>query len=262
MRRGYLDLSTGQVHYRTHGDGKPVLLLHQTPSSSLEYEPLMSHLGQHYRTVAMDTPGYGLSDPPPGLLSIADYAAVAHEFITALEITSVCVLGHHTGATLALEMAVAYPDTVSALVLSSLPFYEPGVRASRLSDPRFNPMEITADGAYLMDAWNKYRQDAGNATPEDWHVQMINNLLAGKRDKDAYQAVFRYDEQARLRELRVPTLHTVGTEDLFFTRREALLALIPDARSVVIEGGDGLTTVDRAPELAASVVAFLGEIGY
>jgi len=222
----------------------------------------MSHLGQHYTTIAMDTPGYGLSDPPSWPFSIADYAALAREFVQALEITPVCIFGHHTGATLALEVAVAFPDVVAALVLSSLPFYEPEVRKSRLSDPRFNPMQITTDGSYLMDVWHKYQQDAHNATPEDWHVQMVNHLMAGKRDKDAYQAVFRYDEQARLRELRVPTLHTVGTEDLFFGMREELLALIPHAKSAVIQGGDGLTTVDRASDLTTAMIAFLVELDY
>ena len=44
MRRAYVDLDHGQVHYRTAGTGRPLVLLHQTASSSVMYERLAPHL--------------------------------------------------------------------------------------------------------------------------------------------------------------------------------------------------------------------------
>ena len=46
-----------------------------TPSSIAEYERLIETMATDRTVVALDTPGYGMSDSPPAPLSIADYAA-------------------------------------------------------------------------------------------------------------------------------------------------------------------------------------------
>jgi pimeloyl-ACP methyl ester carboxylesterase len=52
----------------------PLLLLHMNPRSSDEYRELMPILAQKYRVMAMDFMGFGDSDKPPRLYSVADYA--------------------------------------------------------------------------------------------------------------------------------------------------------------------------------------------
>ncbi len=59
VRRAFLDAPEGQIHYRTAGAGRPVLLLHQTPRSSDEYRDVIPILARELRVVAMDTIGYG-----------------------------------------------------------------------------------------------------------------------------------------------------------------------------------------------------------
>ena len=66
MRKGYIDIPEGQIHYRTAGNGEPVLLLHMTAQSSMEFESIIPILAKSYRVVAMDTLGHGNSDNPPG----------------------------------------------------------------------------------------------------------------------------------------------------------------------------------------------------
>jgi haloalkane dehalogenase len=47
-----------QVHYRRAGSGSPVILLHQSPTSSREYIPLIQELaGKGFTVFAPDTPG-------------------------------------------------------------------------------------------------------------------------------------------------------------------------------------------------------------
>ena len=41
MKRAYLDLSRGQLHYRCAGSGTPVIMLHMSGSSSDEYEVVL-----------------------------------------------------------------------------------------------------------------------------------------------------------------------------------------------------------------------------
>ena len=71
LRRHYIDYDGGQLHYRRAepppGVARrvPVVCLHQTPTSSLEFEPLMRELASDRVVVALDTPGYGGSGGPP-----------------------------------------------------------------------------------------------------------------------------------------------------------------------------------------------------
>ena len=66
LRKGYADTPDGQVHYRERpGDGTPIVLLHQTASSSVMWERVMRRYPPGRRLLALDTPGFGLSDAPP-----------------------------------------------------------------------------------------------------------------------------------------------------------------------------------------------------
>ncbi|MFT6957791.1 MAG: haloalkane dehalogenase, partial [Halieaceae bacterium] len=81
IRRGYVTVSGLRMHYRSAGAlSSPTLLcLHQSPSSSAMYEPLMRLLADEYHLLAPDTPGFGDSDALAGNISnleITDYANV------------------------------------------------------------------------------------------------------------------------------------------------------------------------------------------
>jgi pimeloyl-ACP methyl ester carboxylesterase len=239
-------------------------MVHQSPSSSLEYVKLMGFLGEKYRAIALDTPGYGSSDPlpVPPALSIPRYAGVIRQFMRVMDIDRAALFGHHTGGTIALEFAAVYPEATAALCWSALPYYDPEVRAERLRDPRFQPLEFDPQGRYLMELWNKYDRDAPSATPDDRHVQVTSAMLAGKNGRMAYQAVFSYDEQARLPLVKAPAYMSIGSQDLFFPRLRDIKAKLPSIQTTIIEGGDGLTIATRARELAEGVMAFLARIGY
>ncbi|MBK8783748.1 MAG: hypothetical protein IPO22_18520 [Anaerolineales bacterium] len=67
IRKGYVDTPNGQVHFRQlkKVDGVPLVLLHQTASSGMMFEPLMTLLSDSFHTLALDTPGFGASFLPP-----------------------------------------------------------------------------------------------------------------------------------------------------------------------------------------------------
>jgi pimeloyl-ACP methyl ester carboxylesterase len=105
-----------QVHCVVDGAdaGTPLLLLHQTPRSIDEFAEVMPLLARERRVVAMDTPGYGCSDRVPGQPGVADYAGAAIDVLDGLGIERVIVVGHHTGAIIAVEMAAATRSVSSA----------------------------------------------------------------------------------------------------------------------------------------------------
>ncbi|MGB1876227.1 MAG: alpha/beta fold hydrolase, partial [Rhodospirillaceae bacterium] len=75
MKKYYVDGPMGQVHVRELGEGPALVLLHQTAWSSLQFKHAMPYLADRgLRCIAIDTPGYGLSDGPDDPPSIQDYA--------------------------------------------------------------------------------------------------------------------------------------------------------------------------------------------
>ena len=81
IRKGYVNVSHGQMHYRTAGSGPPVILVHGSPSSSRTYIDLMGRLSDQFTVIALDTAGYGNSTPlmPGGQPEIPDFARVLAE---------------------------------------------------------------------------------------------------------------------------------------------------------------------------------------
>ncbi len=127
--RGYAPCRWGQLHYRaagTEGEGgaaqRPAaLLLHESPQSSAIFERALPLLGERIAAYAFDTPGYGYSDPPPGPTSIPEYAAALLEAADALGLDRFAAVGVHTGAGIALQIAVQAPERVSHVVISGTP---------------------------------------------------------------------------------------------------------------------------------------------
>ena len=65
--KGYVDTPHGQVHYRSSPgppEGTPLVLFHQTASSSAMYEALIGELGDAFWFFAPDTPGFGGTAAP------------------------------------------------------------------------------------------------------------------------------------------------------------------------------------------------------
>src|SRR5690606_9825364 len=86
-----------QVHYRRAGTGPAILLLHQSPQSSTEMEPLMADWGRHFTLIAPDSPGYGWSDPlATKAASLADFADATLSFADAIGLRRFGVYGFHT----------------------------------------------------------------------------------------------------------------------------------------------------------------------
>ena len=124
VRREYVDAAWGQVHVTRAGDAGPwVVLFHESPLSGEVWVPVLERLGSSARVVALDTPGYGASDPPDGRdHELVEYADVLAEAVQALGVERPVLCGSHTGASLAVEVAHRVPG-VRGVALSGIPLY-------------------------------------------------------------------------------------------------------------------------------------------
>jgi pimeloyl-ACP methyl ester carboxylesterase len=126
-RRAYFDCRFGQLHVRTAfpatgGFDEQVTLfcLHPEQSSSRMFARFLSEIADVRSVYAPDLPGRGESDPSPAS-SIADAAGAMSDLADDLRLRQIDLLGVHTGAVVAMELAAARPELVRRLVLVSLP---------------------------------------------------------------------------------------------------------------------------------------------
>jgi pimeloyl-ACP methyl ester carboxylesterase len=258
MKKGYAELPGGQVHYREEGSGAPVLLLHQTAFDSDEFSDLIPCLSRYCRAIAMDSPGYGMSYLPAAPFEIEDYARTVRDFIRVLGLGKVTLAGHHTGASIAVETAAAYPELVERLVSSGTPDFEPGVRQARLASNPFKPMVPVKDGSHLMEKWNRLRKFMPAAGPRGWNRFVIASLIAGPRGEDGHRAVYRHDIEPRLHQLKCPVLLISGTEDTFAQRVYETRKKVPGSLVKMIPGADPMIAVEQPALLADAILEFMG----
>lgn len=240
--------ATGQQHAVTAGAA--LLLLHESPLSSRVWQELLPIAGQYRHVLAPDTPGYGLSDPPPNdQYEIPDYAAAIVDVLVAQRISEVVVCGVHTGASLAIEIARQF-DGVIGVVLTGVALLSDDERARFIRDWT-PPIELTTEGAQFEWATQRYHRIWGEDTPA-WMLNLaIGDVLSvWDRYSWAYQAAFRYDPEPALRALEQPTLLLDAEHDLLADKDPLVQAMVADCRTVLIPDLRGQIHL-RAPEETA-----------
>lgn len=209
MRRAFVDTPDGQMHYRDGGSGKSLLLLHQTPRSSNEYQGMVPILVQKGRIIAVDTMGYGDSDKPARPYSLQDYAETVVMLLDALGIGKASLAGHHTGAFIAAEVAASHPERVENLILSAAFHLNEQTRQWLLAAKHWS---IADNGSHLMDIWQQGMERLRR--PLLVQQRLLDTLKAGDSPHATLQAVAKYKQEERYPLIQCPTLLIYGTEDL------------------------------------------------
>ena len=188
-RRAYVRTSKGQFHYLISGEGDPVLFLHQTPRSSDEFLEVLPIVGQHFKAIAMDSIGFGFSHKSDKRCSIENLGSGVIEFMDAMELKEVSLVGHHTGAVVALEVAASHPSRVNRLVLSACPYYDEALRTALRNKPVMDGDEETEDGAFLLSLWKRRMEFYPKGRRDLLKRFIIDALLAGENRVQGHVAV-------------------------------------------------------------------------
>ena len=228
--KGYADTPLGQVHYRMvgEGDGPVIVLLHQTPWSMVQYAEVQACLAERgVRSLAIDTPGYGMSDMPEGHPTIEQYADNLIPVLDRLGLDRVIVAGHHTGAAIAASFAARHPERTAGLLMHGTPLYTAEERATRLAAPH-RTRDLSADGSHLSEYYAYIRNYAG-ANPRtqitaNWST--ITWWLSGVADV-AHEAVYEHDLAADLRAIQAPTMIFSDAKDSLHENDLRAAALAP-----------------------------------
>lgn len=233
IRRAYTTCRYGQLHYRDAGPRDAatpaVVLLHQNPSSGFEYEALMRALATDRRVIAFDTPGYGMSDPPPAPPGMAAYAAAFADGLDALAAEGtldgpVNLYGFHTGTLLSAELAILRADRVRTLAMTGIPMFPAHVAAAKLAEALNYPAPDEDGTVILTLLRNLYAyvvEQRDRRVPLDKAVlNYADKARVLNRFTWAYQGVWSWDF-SRLARIAQPVLVLQSHEDLLENTREA-----------------------------------------
>lgn len=246
LTRHYVAAGGRQVHYRLAGDGPPVVLLHQSPTSSAELADLATELAAEFTVVAPDTPGFGLScDLSLERPGIGDYAEALAGFMDALGLARACLYGVHTGAMIAAEFALRYPERCAAAVLDGYVVLADAERADLLAHYCEDPPPRW-DGGHLAWLWGRIRDQAiffpwyrkeraarmrFDVKPAPAIEPFLHDLMrAGLAATRAYRAAFSYDAADTARRLQAPVWIMSYAQDAIAHHAERLPDLAPSVR--------------------------------
>ena len=141
-RGGFATVDGIRLRYVQAGQGRDVLLIHGSPGSLEDWDPVFDRLAARFRVTAFDRPGHGYSEGSRRPHTVTGNARISLGLIHALGLRDVLVVGHSYGGATALGMAVAAPPELRALVVVGSRVYppvpvEPAVRA--LAVPHLGP---------------------------------------------------------------------------------------------------------------------------
>ncbi|MEO9599480.1 alpha/beta fold hydrolase [Parasphingorhabdus sp.] len=210
ITRHFIDVDTNgnkrRVHYRLAGKGPPLLMVHQSPRSSKEYEPLMQKWANHFTCIAPDTPGFGQSDALSGKPEINEYADALIELVDALGIEKCAAYGFHSGGIILVTAVKRHANRFTALAIGGYAIWTPE-EMNLFSDkylPEFHPSQY---GEHLAWLWNRILEQSWFfpwfATDDEHRLSVANDdplrvdavvremLDAGNAYQSGYGAVLR-----------------------------------------------------------------------
>jgi len=243
-----LRVSTGvTLYYESHGDadGTPVLFVRGTGADSSRWMHQVNEYVPSYRCLIFDNRGCGKSEAPEGPYTVPMMADDTLALLDALDIERVHLSGLSLGGAIAQEMVLRSPQRVETLQLHGTWARTEGYAelyfdmAARFLEVGGTDLYYEGTLLYLFppDFFNEHPDRAGEILAD---MKSNSSPLAGLVSQ--IHANRTHDTLARLGEVAVPTLITVGELDMclppYFSRQ--LHETIAGSELVVFPGGSHL----------------------
>ncbi len=254
----FLNTDRLRIHYRIHGapDGIPMLFLHGSHASSRWWAPLFAVLPEEILAIAPDLRGCGQSEGGASRYDIGEQANDMLAFINQLKLHEIDLVGHSSGAAIAVEIALASRQHISTLTLiSPVPmegvFTPPDVFS--LLEQMKTDRDLHAQAIAAM--MPSLARDGVNDehTQQDFFSQLVDDAQA--MDPAAFTevatALGRWNRFADTQQLTLPTLLVWGDQDSIVNRDEVTRTLIalPGANNLEV-----LRNVGHSPMIEVPLV--------
>ena len=261
-----------ELAYVDEGEGPPLLMLHGAPTWSFVYRDVIAGVRDRFRCIAPDLPGFGFSTAAPGFgFRPAEHSRVIERFVEALDLRDVTLMVQDWGGPIGLGVAGRQPDRFDALILANT-FAWPvngdlhfelfsrfmGAPIGKLLILRANALvnfllpagtRRTGPPPEVMAAYRGPFARRADRLP----TYVLPREILASRD---YLAEVERGLGA-LREL--PTLILWGDRDIAFREKERrrFEELLPNHRTVVLEGAGHFIQEDASPEIVEAIEDWL-----
>jgi pimeloyl-ACP methyl ester carboxylesterase len=266
-------LPQGTIRYRDVGSGEPIVLVHGLLTNGELWREVAPRLAKDFRVIAPDWPlgSQELALEEPADMSPPALAQLVADFLAALELENVTLVGNDTGGAICQLVAVHHPERLGRLVLTPCDAYEhfPPAAFKPLQLLGQRPSALVLIGHLLRFAfarrtplaygWLMKRQD--DALTGTW-VEPTRTDAAVRRQTAAILAGMdprhTLGAAARFGELHKPVLIAWASQDRFFKLADAerLARDLPDARLERIDDSYTFVSIDQPQRTAELIAAF------
>jgi pimeloyl-ACP methyl ester carboxylesterase len=243
------------LHIRRGGNGPPLLYLHGSDGIA-GWLPFMAALARRYDVIVPDHPGFGRSGRPEWLDEISDLAYFYLDFIEALGLDQVHVVGHSLGGWIAAEMAVRSTQRLKSLTLvAAAGIHVKGLPKGDLFlwHPEERIRNLYVDQRFADDRLARPMSD------EDIDVQLNNELTTADL---GWNPRFHNPHLCKwLHRIDVPALIIWGDSDKVFPLGygKEYRSLIPNSRLEVLPSCGHLPQVEKAEAFVQTFETFAAE---
>ncbi len=114
----YHHINGHEMHYVDEGKGPVLLYVHGTPSWSFDFRHVIKALSDHFRCVAIDHMGFGLSNKPTEYdYSTHNHSRSLEKFILEKDLKDITLVVHDFGGPIGLNFAINHPERIKQLVI-------------------------------------------------------------------------------------------------------------------------------------------------
>jgi non-heme chloroperoxidase len=239
-------------------DGVPVVMLHGVTDSWRSFEPVLPHLPDSIRAIAVTQRGHGDAPKPDAGYLIEDLAEDVVELLDDLGIGRAIVTGHSMGAWVAQRVAIDHPERLLGVVLAG------SLGGTVADDPEFVAFAeemATVQDPIPAELAREFQEStvATPLSPEALDTFVAESLkLPARVWRAAFGGFVELDQAEELAGVNTPALLVWGDRDAFTPRgtQDALLETLAESRLVVYEGVGHAVHWEQPERFAADVVEF------
>jgi pimeloyl-ACP methyl ester carboxylesterase len=265
ITRGYASTVGGQIHYWECGAGPALVLLAPSPRSARVYRELLPLLGV-FRALALDTRGFGESDPPGPHPTMGDYAEDVIRVLDSLGIARAHLFGLHTGNKIAAAAAAGWPERIDRVVLAGRTHSIVADKAARTAAIQAS-MTGTSTGpavagvpADLLERWAGQASDLDEPTVRALADEVGDAIAGWAGVGPIYAANYEFDLEDAVAHVTAPTLiiELITAETAALGRQAPLLkAVMSSCEILEIQEHERTLLRDHPGRLADPLLAFL-----
>lgn len=244
-----LDVSGINIYYEIHGSGEQSLVfLHGLGSSHRDWQNQVSAFESDYQIVLIDLRGFGYSDKPTGVYTVAEMATEVYRVLLALQQENYHIIGLSLGGMVALQYAVNYPGHASSFVIvNAVPEFKPKTVKARFDVwLRFALVRLfgmRAIGKVLAKRLFPDREQSAMRERflQNWKLNEKHAYLASMR------AIVNWSVLNQIVRIKEPVIFISGALDYISpTDKQQYLKYFKDSSMIVIGGSRHATPVDSA----------------